>query len=259
MHFLQCSAGERRGLIVLSIAIALVIGARMLLPLLPPPDLPPADAESSREFEAFKARQQYLADSMEAVWAARRESRDKRKNSSFRNYGNYRQKQGRLPSYGKAEVRPSQEGPPLPHTQEKKAKQASMALLPINTADTLDWRSLPGIGAKTAREIVMYRERLGGFVRCEQLMEIHWIDSARYARILPFLLADTATPPRRLCVNTASIAELKQHPYIDYYLAKSMVVHREKAGRYRSLEEVRAATRMYPELFAKLKPYLSVD
>ncbi|MBO4281912.1 MAG: helix-hairpin-helix domain-containing protein [Bacteroidales bacterium] len=255
MSFLVFSAGERRGLIVLSVLLLMVVGARALLPLLSPPALPPADAENCRAFAAFQERQQALSDSVEAVWAARRASWENRKGRVPRSNGKYKETATYI--YAHTQGSPASEGFP-PSASRAAATKASIARLPINTADTLDWKSLPGIGAKIARKIVSYRERLGGFVRCEQLLEVGWMDSARYTRLIPYLLADTDAV-RKLPVNSASVAELKQHPYIDYYLAKSIVAHREKQGRYRSLEEVRTATHMYPELFDKLKPYLYVD
>lgn len=132
-----------------------------------------------------------------------------------------------------------------------------MEKLELNTADTLLLRTVPGIGAKVAREIVRYRERLGGFVRPEQLLEVRFMDSARYQQVMPYFRIDTSQL-RKMDINRADIAELKRHPYIDYYLAKTIVLQRERSGRYASLEQMRISTRVYPELYARLRPYLKV-
>ncbi|MBR4491214.1 MAG: helix-hairpin-helix domain-containing protein, partial [Bacteroidales bacterium] len=63
----------------------------------------------------------------------------------------------------------------------------------------------------------------------------------------------------KLRINHASVNELVKHPYIDYYLAKTIVVWRDNKGRFRSLDEMRSATRVYPELYNRLKPYLTTQ
>jgi DNA uptake protein ComE-like DNA-binding protein len=120
-------------------------------------------------------------------------------------------------------------------------------------------RTIPGIGARTAREIISYRERLGGFTDMGQLLEIRIIDSARWRQITPYLSIDTTGALHKLRINHASVNELVKHPYIDYYLAKTIVVWRDNKGRFRSLDEMRSATRVYPELYNRLKPYLTTQ
>ena len=129
----------------------------------------------------------------------------------------------------------------------------------LNRADTLMLRTIPGIGARTAREIISYRERLGGFTDMGQLLEIRIIDSARWRQITPYLSIDTTGALHKLRINHASVNELVKHPYIDYYLAKTIVVWRDNKGRFRSLDEMRSATRVYPELYNRLKPYLTTQ
>ena len=48
-----------------------------------------------------------------------------------------------------------------------------------------------------------------------------------------------------------------KHPYIDYYLAKSIFTYRQKNGNFKSLEEMKTQTHIYNDLFTKLKPYLT--
>jgi DNA uptake protein ComE-like DNA-binding protein len=61
---------------------------------------------------------------------------------------------------------------------------------------------------------------------------------------------------RKLNVNTATYQELVSHPYIDAYLTKLILRHREKNGPIRDLNELQQITHAYPELIEKLRPYL---
>lgn len=126
----------------------------------------------------------------------------------------------------------------------------------LNRGDTFDFQELRGIGPAYARRIVAYRERLGGFVDKAQLLEVWGVDSALYARIAPSLELSTA-PVRRLNINSLSVQELKQHPYLDYYQAKEIVRHRERYGAFQSPADLRKVNLLDAETCARLIPYVS--
>lgn len=96
----------------------------------------------------------------------------------------------------------------------------------LNEADSMDLVQLYNIGPTMARRILRYRSLLGGYCRLEQLKEVYGMDSARYADITPHL---TVNPARvvQMDINTASVDELKHHPYLDYYQAKAIVRQRD--------------------------------
>ena len=85
----------------------------------------------------------------------------------------------------------------------------------LNRADTTQLRKVPGIGSFFARKIVEYRERLGGYYRVQQLLEIE--DFPETA--VDFFIIPDDTQFRKLNVNRLSLNELKRHPYINYYQA----------------------------------------
>ncbi|MBR5058460.1 MAG: helix-hairpin-helix domain-containing protein, partial [Clostridiales bacterium] len=53
----------------------------------------------------------------------------------------------------------------------------------INTADEKQLSSLSGIGEKTARKIIGYREENGPFVTTEDLMKVPGIGESKYAAV----------------------------------------------------------------------------
>ncbi len=128
----------------------------------------------------------------------------------------------------------------------------------LNKADTFDLRKIPGIGVALSRRIFNYREKLGGFYDKSQLFEVFGMDSARYQSVAPFLnIKDTQIS--KININKASIKEMIKHPYIDYYIAKSIMVYRDQHGAFTKIEELKEATLMYDELFDKLKNYIVVN
>lgn len=128
----------------------------------------------------------------------------------------------------------------------------------LNVADTFDLQEIRGIGSVYARRIVAHREKLGGFVQLEQLREVWGIDSLTYARMLPSVYI--ASPVlRKINLNQADIKTLRNHPYLDYYQAKEIYLHRMRHGDFQSVDEVRDVNLMDAETFARVKPYLYVE
>lgn len=58
-----------------------------------------------------------------------------------------------------------------------------------STADFGDWVTLPGVGEKTAREILAARERLGGFTTLSDLLEARGIGPKKLEKLSPWLEA----------------------------------------------------------------------
>lgn len=128
----------------------------------------------------------------------------------------------------------------------------------LNSADSTALVKVYGIGPATAKRIMKYREKLGGFAEIEQLREVYGIDSARYAGISKNVFAD-ASLITKININTASIDGLRKHPYIDYYIAKAIVDKRIKNGAFGSPDDIREIALIYDELFLKLRPYITTD
>lgn len=128
----------------------------------------------------------------------------------------------------------------------------------LNKADTFDLRKIPGIGVGLSRRIFNYRQKLGGFYDKSQLFEVFGMDSARYQSVSPYISINEAEITK-ININKATVKELIKHPYIDYYIAKSIVVYREEKGAFKKIEELKEATLMYDELFNKLKNYITIN
>ena len=105
----------------------------------------------------------------------------------------------------------------------------------INSADTTELKSLPGIGSFFAKNIVDYRNKLGGFIEKEQLLEIYAFDSTRMANIENLIIIDTIEL-RKVNVNTDDFKTILRHPYIEYEDVKKIVNYRESKGMIKDWE-----------------------
>lgn len=146
---------------------------------------------------------------------------------------------------------------------EDKGKSANKAsferkapvVVELNGADTLDLQQLRGIGPGFARRIVAYREKLGGYVGKEQLLEVFGMDTARYRGIEGSVRVDAAAI-KGIDVNTATFKELMRHPYVQFAAAKAIVLHRQKVKVIRSADELKALPGVSDSLFRRMLVYL---
>ena len=110
---------------------------------------------------------------------------------------------------------------------------------------------MPGIGSFYARQIVRYREKLGGFCSADQLLEIEGFPEDA----LPYFQVSTGAI-QKLNVNKLSAAQLRKHPYISYFMAKAITDYRRMKGPLHSLQELRLLPDFTPELIQRLQPYV---
>ena len=132
------------------------------------------------------------------------------------------------------------------------AKSRPPEPLDLNMADSTELVRLPGIGASTAMKIIRYRERLGGYTEITQLAEI---DGLPDSLMKWFIITDTI-PVSRIAVNKATLAELRRHPYIDFYQARAIVEFRNERGTIKSPEQLSFMEEFTAQDLIRLKPYL---
>ena len=123
----------------------------------------------------------------------------------------------------------------------------------LNAADTTLLKRIPGIASYRARQIVRYREQLGGYVSTAQLSEIERLPAAELAQW--FFVAPNSH--RRINVNTATIAEMGRHPYMGFTRAHAIESYRKAHGSIKSINELRLLPDFTERAIARLQPYLS--
>lgn len=71
-------------------------------------------------------------------------------------------------------------------------------------------------------------------------------------------VVDSAEIYPKLDVNTASMEELVNIPYIGEYTARQIIDHRQQKGPFKSLEEVKLVRGIKEKNFAKFSGFLKV-
>lgn len=109
-------------------------------------------------------------------------------------------------------------------------KYIDIPKIDINSADSVTFMSLPGIGKFFAGKMVSYRKELGGYSYPEQLMDIWHFDQEKFDNLKDLIKCDTlATQPYSLW--TLPEKDLAAHPYIGKRAARSIVIFRENSQK----------------------------
>lgn len=135
--------------------------------------------------------------------------------------------------------------------------QKETLIVDLNNSSQEELETIPGIGAFFASEIIEYRESLGGFINYKQMLEIWKFDAEKLRAIQPYIKISNENF-KQLNINSATIDELKNHPYISYSVANSIVKMRNQRSNYFNIEEIKESKLIDEELFNKIKPYLKV-
>jgi len=138
---------------------------------------------------------------------------------------------------------------------KKQAKQ--IILINLNTADTTEFMKIYGIGAFYAKQIIRYREKLGGYFTKEQLFEVWKMTTEAYDKIKDHVFI-SEKDVKRININSVTIEELKVHPYLKWNQANSIIKMRMQRNGFKNIEELKESVLIDSETYEKLFPYLSL-
>lgn len=131
------------------------------------------------------------------------------------------------------------------------------AALDINSADTIGFMSLRGIGPVLSRRIIRYRDILGGYYDVSQLAEVYGIDHEWVAASESLIFADTARI-RGLLLLSGEFGDLLRHPYLDYEQV-SEIFRLRREGRLKSPYDLLESNLFNAWDMEKLVPYLRIE
>jgi len=144
--------------------------------------------------------------------------------------------------------------PPEPKSQKPITKNQ---IIELNQADSLELISIKGIGPFYAKQIIKYRNELGGFYSYSQFSEIWGLENLEFENFKQQTIIDTLHISK-ININTATIKTLRNHPYLNYKQAKMIVNYREQHGNYQQLKDICKIKPISPELFRKIAPYFKI-
>lgn len=140
---------------------------------------------------------------------------------------------------------------------QRRYPQKKDTIINIRTADTTLLKLIPNIGSYRARQIVRYRQQLGGFTHVEQILEAPGLENIPDSILRHFILDSIHIQP--ISVNKASAKQLSRHPYLRFEQAKAIYEFRRKHIHLDSIQQLRELEGFNEELLQKLVPYLSFD
>ena len=119
-------------------------------------------------------------------------------------------------------------------------------------ADTTQLKKVPGIGSGWARAIVNYGKRLGGYVVVGQLQEIEGFPE----EALPYF--SVVNPhTEKINLNTATLPQLRKHPYMNFYQARAICDYRRLKGKLTNLSQLHLLKDFTLETIERLRPYVA--
>lgn len=126
----------------------------------------------------------------------------------------------------------------------------------INTADTNDLKRIPGIGSYYARQIVSYRQRLGGIANVHQLLEIQGFPESSLKFMIVEQASNTHHPITKIKINHLDQNALSRHPYIRYVQAKEIMNLRRLRGPIKKADDLRRLPSFTNDDVNRLEPYI---
>jgi len=143
------------------------------------------------------------------------------------------------------------------NTALKPKEEAKKFIPELNSTNEEELQKLKGIGPFFAKQIIKYRDRLGGFTNISQLMEV-WKMNLETFEILEKSCKLNSGAINKLNLNEVTVEELKNHPYLTWNQANSIIKMRQQRGRYEKIEEIKESKLIDEETFLKVSPYLSL-
>jgi competence ComEA-like helix-hairpin-helix protein len=130
-------------------------------------------------------------------------------------------------------------------------------LLDLNKSSIEEFTKINGIGPFYAKQIIRYREQLGGYHSKEQLLEVWKMNLETYEKLKDCIFIQKGTI-KVLSLNSTNINELNNHPYLNWNQANSIIKLREQRGSFKSISDIKESVLIDEETFEKLVPYLNL-
>lgn len=131
------------------------------------------------------------------------------------------------------------------------------SVVDINLADTTALIALPGIGSKLAVRIINFRDKLGGFYSVSQVAETFGLPDSTFQKVKQNLKLGTSSI-RKININTATVDELKAHPYLRWAIANPIVAYRKEHGPFLKIDDIKKVMIVTDEVYNKIIPYLTI-
>jgi DNA uptake protein ComE-like DNA-binding protein len=172
------------------------------------------------------------------------------KNSGRRNYSNnnYNYNSPKVPAR-------THLGDPVADTKPKSSPK--LQAIDINQADSTALVAIPGVGPRTAQEIVKFRNSVFFIHSREQIQTLWCVRPENWERMEKYMLVqgpfdDYAHIP----LNTGDVEALAAHKYIRWKDARLIVAYRDQHGPYGSVDDLQKLHGLEKDRIDLIAPYL---
>lgn len=127
----------------------------------------------------------------------------------------------------------------------------------INSSNEEELMKFKGIGPGFSKRIIAYRNKLGGFLRVEQLKEVYGLPDSTYDHIKDKIVVEPEKI-NKININTSTEEELANHPYIGKYMAANIIKLRNDIKSFKNIAELRQVPLINEEKYRKIVPYIQL-
>lgn len=128
----------------------------------------------------------------------------------------------------------------------------------VNTADTSALLlHYPALVVNWKSSVLLTSEINCGFYKTEQVAETFGLPDSTFNKIKSRLVLNN-TVAKQFNINTATVDEMKAHPYIRYNIANAIVQYRIQHGNFLSVADIKKIMMITDEVYNKVSPYLSL-
>jgi len=141
--------------------------------------------------------------------------------------------------------------------RELNQDRPTAVLIDLNKSSIEDFTKINGIGPFYAKQIIRYREQLGGYHSKEQLLEVWKMNLETYEKLKDYIFIKTGEI-NKISLNSTNINELNNHPYLNWNQANSIIKMREQRTGFKTISEIKESILIDEETFEKLVPYITL-
>lgn len=128
----------------------------------------------------------------------------------------------------------------------------------LNSATATDLQQISGIGPVLSSRIIKFRDRLGGFMVAEQLLDVYGLDREVAEKAMKVFQVLNTPEIRKINLNKAQVNEITSLVYLNRVIARKIVAYREQLGRYDSIEQLTKIEDFPTERIQRIKLYLAL-
>ncbi|MEM9649005.1 MAG: helix-hairpin-helix domain-containing protein [Bacteroidota bacterium] len=128
----------------------------------------------------------------------------------------------------------------------------------INSATAEELKTIYGIGDKLSARIIKFRDRLGGFLVDDQVLDVYGLEPQVAQRILNKFKVLQPPEVTKININKATVEELSRLVYINRTMAREIVNLRMEKGKIESFEELFNLNEFPINKIERIKLYLSL-